>query len=132
MDGLTAQWKRGVEVNNGPSSDFTGEMGNHSPEDIGQYGCGTVTSDTSGMGPGDSLDSATVVTEQDLSDWETAEPEVNEEVNEPRVRWINDVGYEEFRSKLITHFNYLWDKRRIVWPSRTGVGAPNQWWTTQS
>jgi hypothetical protein len=40
---------------------------------------------------------------------------------------INSIPFETFRRLLIVHFEYLWSKRQIKWPSRNGVGRPYGW-----
>jgi len=36
------------------------------------------------------------------------------------VRRVRNMGMRVFRRKLIEHFDILWNKRQVEWPSRTG------------
>lgn len=36
------------------------------------------------------------------------------------IRRVRDMTLRRFRSKLIEHFDILWNKQEVEWPSRTG------------
>ena len=117
IDGLDKAWDgQGI-----PQSDWNGEMGDHDfeglPEPMARI-ASTLDArnyDRSGMGAGSDvgieerhpidLDRITVATEVTPTAAGT-------------VRVVNNLGLGYFRSKLVEHFDILWQRHEVKWPSR--------------
>ena len=69
------------------------------------------TYDTSGLGCGPN------------TTWNYAEEEETDV--EKESEFIRNLGFDNFRNKLVTHFHYLWQNRRVLWPSRFGAVRMN-------
>lgn len=145
VDGLNARWEQGVP------SDWEGELGLHDIEDayrfvpdimnrISDRACRTGRNyesfDASGTGPGDEI----------LDEY--AENDVRARLSAGRrgvgggvearsgdvqpcegdgaiaPRSVRAMSMREFRAKLIEHFDIMWQRREVQWPSRTGRAAP--------
>ena len=142
MDGLTAQWKEGVERPEGAAcSDYMGDMGEHAEEDRGRTAAmhandtENMEYDTSGMGRGnvdEDVSESEWINDMDEAGWvpvnDAAAPAPTTAAPAPsRTKHINELGFDKFRGRLINHFNYMWQQRQVVWPSRTGTGIPYGW-----
>ena len=104
-----------------PTSDWEGELGDHDfeglPEPIARL-TATLdrrTYDLSGMGPGGDVG----LDERHPIDLDTrvvreTPPHIGE------VRVVKDLGPGFFRSKLMEHFDILWRRGEIEWPTRRG------------
>jgi DDE superfamily endonuclease len=40
------------------------------------------------------------------------------------VRVVRDLSLDFFRSRLVEHFSIMYERREVLWPSRTGQGRP--------
>ena len=119
-DGLSAEWENGVK------SDWEGEMGNHDAADIPmifrRVG-GSATTDLSGMGRGGDED----MTVRHFGAAAPPSPapapaaNANAAAAGPAPTPVRSLSLREFRGKLIEHFEILWGRREVVWPSRNGV-----------
>jgi DDE superfamily endonuclease len=49
----------------------------------------------------------------------------NGDIDSEHIREVHRLKLEFFRKKLVEHFNILYNRRQILWPSRTGQGQPN-------
>ena len=125
VDGLDRCWMNGVP------SDWEGEMGQQSPEDVERYSDPTpqalerlrspATSrgyDTSGMGPGEDIgDSA-----GEMEVPQPPRPEATDDSTPPDgVRVVRKLSSPYFRRKLVEHLNILWQRKELCWPSRVGM-----------
>ena len=76
-----------------------------------------ITYDTSGMGPGDDVANAVEerhpvdLDREDITDCETLDGD---------VRIVKDLGLGYFRSRLVEHFDILFQQNKIEWPARRG------------
>ena len=136
VDGLTAQWKHGVEPPDGAAcSDYMGELGRHGQEDkaraVNEDSTVNMDYDTSAMGQG--VIDEDITEEQWIEDMNEAGWIAANEVPQPErgaattTKHINELGFDKFRGMLIKHFNHQWAQRKVVWPSRTGTGTPYGW-----
>jgi hypothetical protein len=125
VDGLDARWNQGV-----PSL-YAGTDGLHDAADVQRILAlaPTLTPDNareydqSGMGSGDAPEYTS-----DADEDEDDDPPVAAIPQDLRnIPHINSIPFETFRRLLIVHFEYLWSKRQIKWPSRNGVGRPYGW-----
>jgi len=122
IDGLDEKWENGIQT-----SDWTGEMGNHDFEGIDAEIPNAIARlstnleprnyDLSGMGPGeDEVDPGySVLLDHGM---DGAGPDETEPGSEVRV--VNTLGLGFFRSRLVEHFDILWQQNAIKWPSRRG------------
>lgn len=112
VDGLNDEWENGV------SGDWEGEMGQHDIEDVPlifQRVGGGLDFDFSGMGSGgDDSDEA-----RHFGSGPGGAGAGGATAAAGAIP-VRTLGLEEFRRKLITHFDILWKQKKIVWPSRNG------------
>lgn len=127
VDGLSDEWEKGVP------SDWEGALGNHEAEDIPlifrRVG-GSAAADLSGMGSGGDAAGGTrrFGTGGGYGDGGGDDDDGGGSggggggsggaAGPTPVRSLN---LRDFRQKLITHFDILWGRREVVWPSRNGV-----------
>lgn len=115
-DGLNERWEEGVD------SDWQGELGQHDPDEVCDHvpfainrlnnlDSGARRYDTSGMGHGsDFID----VPDDD----DDADEEQEEVVDDDGAILVRTMNYDKFRSKLVEHFDILFEQQRIRWPRR--------------
>ena len=119
VDGLHAHWERGV------ASDYEGELGHHGERAVADYlpeHLRTQLFDTSGMGVGNDIDRET-----------SANNTGHKQATHLRTTAVNDIDVvytvreldpEFFRKNLVEHFDIMYKRNQIVWPSRTGLPPP--------
>ena len=74
------------------------------------------TYDATGMGPGNDRDFMGGLSEQ------SSDPPLQAgTASGDEVRVVREMSLGAFRRRLIEHFNILWRKGEVQWPSRTGV-----------
>ena len=121
IDGLEDGWEAGV-----PSC-WEGSLGQHeSTERFRHFALQRLISpsqlptyDASGMGAG----SDRVLINDNQEDFYT-HAGVTFCPGDGRVRSVRDLDFEYFRGRLVEHFDILYAKGLIVWPSRHGTPAP--------
>lgn len=117
VDGLDKAWD-GTGI---ATSDWEGELGNHDftglPEPLARL---TATLDArnydrSGMGRGSDVG----VRERHPIEIDTGVVGVEAApVNNRTVRVVKNLGLGYFRSKLVEHFDIMWNRHEVKWPSR--------------
>ena len=117
-DGLDKKWKKGV------ISPFQGDLGWHAPGDTEAY-CQPILfkrcrSGRQGNQPrlyGSSILGSTQTNcIPNIDDEENSDDENNEQ----EAKSLQTLSNHKFRNILVTHFNKLWELRKLMWPSRTG------------
>lgn len=129
VDGLHKEWKNGIP------SDFEGELGYHDVNDadrtvpliLARIGTarhedftivdrifGNREHDASGMGIGNGYISNFKDDDDILVVAESEEPTTKQ------TCLLRNTSYKVFRDRLVKHFSYLWNRRAVKWPSRTG------------
>lgn len=113
VDGLDSPWD-GV---NAATSQWTGELGQLelsdvplalqrilSPAEIRDYDTSGVgaTANASGTGDNDTADNDAMAAGED-------------------VRHVRNLSLQYFRSKLVEHFEIMFDRHEIIWPKRRGA-----------
>lgn len=118
VDGLDVQWKNGVET---VSSDWEGSLGDCEVEAVREHAHPAAIErlhspasfrnfDLSAMGVGDDCENSSV-SEEAGGDTSTVPP--------AGVRVVRHLSQAYFKRKLIEHFDVLYQRNEIVWPSRT-------------
>jgi hypothetical protein len=116
IDGLDEKWVDGVR------SDWEGTLGHHEDQDAIRnvpfaiqrlnVTCPNArTFDSSGMGPGDDADPQAV--------HDGLLPLVVDNNNSTApdgARVVRHLSLDYFRSKLVEHFDILWQQKNVVWP----------------
>jgi hypothetical protein len=131
-DGLHAQWGDGVP------SEWAGELGNHNSGDVRDHAppfaierlnspAARRSYDMSGMGVGndrdeDESESRTAAGQDTMTGPQPADGSVRPANGS--VRRVRDLSLEYFRGKLVEHFNILFHKKQIRWPTRMEQPAP--------
>jgi Plant transposon protein len=122
-DGLSETWKTGTD------SDWQGELGHHSIQDTTD-----TMSDMSGMGFGNNrLDEDDDNDNNEGNDGNTNNmttyfnntydsDESNDIVTHTTVHLMR---HSDFRQKLIDHFDILFEREQIRWPTRNGLLVPD-------
>ena len=118
-DGLAENWMDGAR------SDYLGDMGLHNPI----YN-NNIHVDYSGLGHGNDR-----IEHCDLSDDEESAAStstnnnnnVNNTAGDTNLRYkvVRKLDYVYFRTKLIEHFDILFQNEQIIWPTRTGYDIPD-------
>jgi hypothetical protein len=116
VDGLDKKWEKGVK------SDFEGELGWHSPDDVEKYGPVIFRRVNSGIQGQKEMDLSSKVTNDDYV--------FGEEVQEPyeerdgKTYQVISLSNKKLRDNLVVNFHMRWSNGAefgdIVWPSRTG------------
>lgn len=118
VDGLDCKWDNGVET---VSSEWEGPLGECDPEAVRRHAHPAAIErlhspaafrdfDLSGMGVGDDCEPSTIqeVVESDEGG-----------VLSSGIRVVRRLSHAFFKRKLIEHFDILYSRKEIVWPSRT-------------
>ena len=138
VDGLAAKWEEGVR------SPYESDLGLHDDNDVPHLAAYADVVDKNGnrlfadvhdlSGMGTRSDLEEDDEDEDDDDEEDEEDEKENEVVEEAhlqptevVTPIRHLSLNSFRKKLITHFEYKWGLRQIIWPSRNGKGRPLNW-----
>jgi hypothetical protein len=106
-DGLDGPWG---------ANQYMSGMGEHELSDVRHFvgENASATYDTSGIGPGTDYYYASSGPDTDQM------AEVAHDMSSNHIRHLTR---EQFRNKLIKHFDVQWKKKNIVWPSRDGLGS---------
>ena len=69
--------------------------------------------------------------EDSCKDEESDEDELRDELNEPMdiddgPIQVHKLSLASFRSRLINHFDILWRRNQILWPTRTDTEPPGR------
>jgi len=120
-DGLSDRWQQGIP------SDWEGSLGDHNENDVMEHVPNFALNrlhnpsayDQSGMGIGDD-----VTREPD----DTGFVNDNKQHNSPEVCdgcvVVQSLTFDQFRARLVEHFDILFHQKKIQWPSRCGVNLP--------
>ena len=108
-DGLNKQWE------NGAPSDWEGILGTHDNDETTD-----TIYDASGMGHGNDI-----IYDYDYDDNESIDDNTGNNNNDLDSKLVHQMNCFEFRKKLINHFDILFQKNEIKWPSRNGPIEPN-------
>ena len=107
-DGLDTQWSGSWGEHDSVDAKRTVQLINGRMANAGR------TYDTSGLGCGHN------------TTWNYAEEVEDETDVEKESEFIRNLGFDNFRNKLVTHFHYLWRNQRVLWPSRFGSVRINE------
>jgi len=140
IDGLDENW------NNGVASDWQGELGEHAEGDVRRHAPFAIQRlhypaeirgfDASGSGYGLDVNGGDVAAESDNESDSEGDSDGSLRTmvlagdGEPSVdgdgaRIVRHLSLDYFRSRLIEHFDILFERHQIQWPSRRGVAAPD-------
>jgi hypothetical protein len=121
-DGLNVRWYCGVK------SDYEEDLGQHSANDAASNQM-NVNADLSQFGY-ESQGGRLVLQEETAAYSDSIVDAMESTVvlhHVPHVTAIRSLSLPVFQRTLIVHFNYLWNRGQISWPSRTGEGRPYGW-----
>ena len=112
-DGLAENWEQDQR------SDYEGELGSFANFDE----ISNADTDFSGMGSGnDRIVDNNINNEIDEA---TDTTFIDENNSIEGCTSVNSVPHDLFRSKLVDHFDILFNEQQIKWPTRTGTITPN-------
>ncbi|CAB9517844.1 Plant transposon protein [Seminavis robusta] len=125
IDGLSSEWQKGIR------SDWEGELGDNEADGFAEYAPFAVQRlqqpEIAQFGSREHERSVArprlLVPEVSMEDNDAgAEDDTSEgcgdSVNEDGAIYINSLSYREFRNLLVEHFDILWRRRAIVWPTK--------------
>lgn len=117
-DGLNDSWEEGMP------SEWEGELGYHSDSDISNFtNINDSALDMSGMGAGNDM---MLETDNDFTTNNDIEPNIVDPetvlpiIAPDPVVDIRNIKYDNFREKLIEHFDIMFKRNEIKWPTRNG------------
>ena len=113
IDGLNNRWTQGI------ASDYEGEFGWHDEGSVERYNQPAVYERMANPRLYDASLS------HSMPPRVHHEAEVHQHRDNGGAVRVNSVPFETFRNYLVNHFHILFQKREIVWPSRTGIPQPN-------
>ena len=118
VDGLDARWEHGVP------SDWEGELGDNDAEEVRRFGPLAIQRLNNPENFGsrqheqDCAMPRSFSTNRPVDDDEHSgnSTGLGIEQDEKGAIFVNSLSYSDFRSRLVTHFDILWRRHRIVWP----------------
>jgi hypothetical protein len=105
-DGLDEMWENGVP------SKWEGELGQHDEEDIPNNDMENLSHNFSGIAFDNDEDHNTVETMS------------HDSTLPDGTRIVRLLSQKFFRERLVEHFDILWKRNELQWPSRTGESSP--------
>jgi Plant transposon protein len=119
-DGLNETWETVT------ASDWVGELGMHSAVDV------TDTAfDISGMGFGsdhtidDEGTNDDNVDGSEIDNYFNNNNNINDHSNTSEIGIVHEMHHGVFRQKLVDHFDILFQRQQIHWPTRNGLQVPD-------
>ena len=124
-DGLDDKWDSGV------GSDWQGENGDFDEVMVGRYAPPDAIARLSNPVERRSYDSTRTGSNVEESGERNQPREMRMRFhqrmqrNQNKIRIVKDLSLDYFRDRLIEHFDILWERHEVVWPSRNGVARPS-------